>query len=120
MPCQALLVLDADFPPELLSHVVVALSVKPVATPDADAKHAETLPLEHVRSFEALYAELSKHEILRDRFIVLPHVGEGGGHTILRRGFATDYKKMPCVGGFVDGSISQHGLGNKSILARRE
>ena len=117
VPCQALLVLDADFPPELLSHVVVALSVKPVATPDADAMHAETLTLEHVRTFEALYTELSKHEILRNRFIVLPHVGEGGGHTILRKGFATDYKKMPCVGGFVNGSISQYGLGNKSILS---
>ena len=117
VPCQALLVLDADFPPELLSQVVVALSVKPVATPDTDATHAETLPLEHVRTFETLYAELGKHEILRDRFIVLPHVGEKGGHTILRRGFATGYKEMPCVGGFVDGSISQHGLGNKAILS---
>ena len=101
VPCQALLILDANFPPELLSQVVVALSLKPAATPDTNATHAETLPLEHVRTFEALYSELSKHEILKDRFTVLPHVGEGGGHTILRHGFATDYKTMPCVGGFV-------------------
>ena len=117
VPCQALLILDADFPSELLSQVVVALSLKPVPTPDTHATHAETLQLEHFRTFEALYSALSKHEILRNRFIVLPHVGEGGGHTILRKGFATGYKNMPCVGGFVDGSSSQHGLGNKSILS---
>lgn len=117
VPCQALMILDAAFPPELLPHVLLALNVKPAPTSDVHEKHAQTLPLEDFRSLTTLYETLQKVDILRGRFIVFPHVGEGGNHTILRSGFAPAYKKMPCVGGFVDGSISQHGAGNKSILA---
>lgn len=117
VPCQALMILDAAFPPELLPHVLLALNVKPAPTSDGDDKHAQTVPLEDFRSLTTLYETLQKVDILKGRFIVFPHVGEGGNHTILRSGFAPAYKKMPCVGGFVDGSILQHGAGNKSILA---
>jgi chromosome segregation protein len=117
VPCQALLLLDAEFPVELLPQALLALNVKPAPSPDANEKHAQTVAIEHIRSLETLYAELEKAELLKGRFIVLPHVGESRNHSILRKGFATDYKKMPCVGGFVDGSVSQHGTGNKGILA---
>jgi type III restriction enzyme len=114
VPCQALLLLDADFPADFLPQVVQALSV--TQTPDGDAKHAQIQRLEHIKTFQELYAELNKREFLRDRFIVFPHVGESGTSTLLRSGFAAQYKDMPCVGGFVDGSVEQHGQGNIRIL----
>jgi chromosome segregation protein len=115
VPCQALLLLDADFPVALLPQVVQALSVTPAA--DAAAHHAQTQRLEHIKTLEELYDELNKRDFLRDRFIVLPHVGESGTFTLLRSGFAAKYKNMPCVGGYVDGSVSQHGKGNTDILS---
>ena len=114
VPCQALLILDADFPVDLLPQVVQALSVTPSS--DVDAHHAPTQRLEHIKTLEDLYAELNKREFLRDRFIVFPHVSESGTFTLLRSGFAAKYKSMPCVGGFVDGSVTQHGRGNIDIL----
>src|ERR1035437_7455872 len=114
VPCQALVILDADFPVDLLPQVVQALSVTPA--PDTDAQHAQTQRLEHIKTLQDLYDELNKREFLRDRFIVFPHVGEGGTSTMLRSGFGAQYKGMPCVGGFVDGSVTQHGKGNTDIL----
>jgi type III restriction enzyme len=114
VPCQALLILDADFPVELLSQVIQALSVTPA--PEGAARHAPVQRLEHIKTLQELYEELNKREFLRDRYIVFPHVGEGGNSTLLRSGFAAHYKSMPCVGGFVDGSVAQHGKGNIDIL----
>lgn len=82
VPCQALLLLDADFPVDLLPQVVLTLSVTPA--PDVRAKHAPTTRLEHIKTLEYLYAELNKKEFLRGRFIVLPHVGESGDCSMLR------------------------------------
>jgi type III restriction enzyme len=109
--------LDADFPVDFLPQAVQALSVTPA--PDADAKHAPVQRLEHLKTLQDLYTELSKRDFLRDRFIVFPHVGEGGTSTMLRSGFAAQYKSMPCVGGFVDGPVTQHGDGNKDIVNGR-
>jgi chromosome segregation protein len=83
---------------------------------DGEARHAQIQRLEHINTLQKLYDELNKHDFLRDRFIVFPHVGEGGNFTLLRSGFAAQYKNMPCVGGFVDGWVTQHGRGNRAII----
>lgn len=114
VPCQALVIFDADFPVDLLPQAVQALSVTPA--PDSQAQHAPTQRLEHIKTLQDLYSELNKREFLRERFIVFPHVGESGTFTLLRSGFGAQYKNMPCVGGFVDGSVTQHGEGNTDIL----
>jgi chromosome segregation protein len=114
VPCQAIVIFDANFPVDLLPQAVQALSATPA--PDSEARHAPTLRLEHLKTLHDVYGELNKREFLRERFIVFPHVGETGRFTLLRTGFAAHYKSMPCVGGFVDGSVTQHGQGNTSIL----
>ena len=53
---------------------------------------------------------------LKNKFIVLPNVNEGGNDTILRSGFHPTYKDMPCVGGYLDGPVTQLGDGNTRIL----
>jgi len=117
VPCQAVLLLDAEFPVDFLPQVVQALSITPA--PDGDPKHAPTTRLEHLKTLEDLYEELNKRDFMRGRFIVLPHVGESGDFSMLRKGMAAQYKTMPCVGGFMDGPVTQLGAGNSNIVSGR-
>jgi chromosome segregation protein len=55
--------------------------------------------------------------MLKGRFIILPNLNDSGRHTLLRAGNGEQYRKMPCVGGYVDGSIAQHGIGNQRIVS---
>lgn len=102
IPCQALLLFDADLPVEFLPLAVTALGLTPT---DALAeKHAPVQKLD-IMSFTDLYAALNKLEPLRDRFIVFPHIADGGYKTLLRKDFEKHYISMPCVGGYVDGPL---------------
>jgi len=51
-----------------------------------------------------LYLKLDTVDGLKGKYIVLPNLSDGHGG-ILRRGFYEHYKKMPCVGGYVDGVL---------------
>lgn len=113
IPCQAILILDADFPENLLATIYPVLGLSPPAPPENE-KHAQIQAIA-VNNFEELYDKLNSVRELRGRFIVLPNVSEGGNHTLLRSGFHQKYKSMPCVGGYLDGAVSQHGTGNQSI-----
>jgi type III restriction enzyme len=115
--CQALLILDANFPENLFQSVLTTLAITP--TPSTDSRHAavQRIPQNVVSDLSDLYANLNSHEHLKGRFIVFPNVGDGGHGTILRSGFANFYKTMPCVGGYTDGSIAKLGDGNKAIVS---
>lgn len=109
VPCQALILFDADLPVELLPLALPALGITPAA--DADETHAPVKKLD-IMSFTALYEALNKIEPLRDKFIVFPHVGDGGYKTLLRKDFEKHYISMPCVGGYVDGDLPRPPKGN--------
>jgi type III restriction enzyme len=111
VPCQALLILDADLPEDLLSLVIEALAIPPCPI-DQPLGPVERL---EIHSFTDLYTELDKREWLRGRYIVLPNVSESGTSTLLRSGMANKYKEMPCVGAYVDGLVTQFGTGNLAI-----
>ena len=81
IPCQALLILDADLPDDRLSLVIEALAIDP-APLNESLGSVERLAFP---TFKALYEELNKREWLRGRYIVLPNVSEGGGSTVLKR-----------------------------------
>jgi len=114
-PCQAILILDANFPVEHLNNILVLLGMTP--NPQTDAKHGQVVPIPQnvINGFESLYSKLDTLEYLKGRYIVLPNVSEGGNSTILRSRFADYYKSMPCVGGYLDGPVSQYGTGNELI-----
>ncbi len=116
-PCQALLLLDADFPTNLLSQILTILNID--SNPPEDEKHAKVvnIPRTTIYGLENLYDIMNNREFLKGRFVVLPNVNDGGNCTILRSRFADYYKNMPCVGGYLDGSITQLGDGNKKIIA---
>lgn len=117
-PCQALLLFDSAFPVDFLSNLYDVLSIS--QSDPADEKHVDVKRLQNVNSFEELYAQLNQRDFLRARFILIPNVSETGSSTLLRSGFHDFYKKMPCVGGYLDGAVSQLGEGNKRILAGKD
>jgi len=115
VPCQALIIFDADFPIEFLPQIPTILGVSQPASPTE--RHSEIVRLEQYDTIEKLQDELSRHSFLVDKFIILPNVGKNGDTSILRKGFAAKYKNMPCVGGYVDGDISKLKEGNADIVA---
>ena len=60
-----------------------------------------------VNGLADLYIQLDTIDILKSKYIVLPNLSNGHGG-ILRRGFYEHYKKMPSVGGYVDGELPQN------------
>ena len=114
VPCQALLMFDADFPADMFALAMTALAINP--SPAADSKTAETQRLTHIQSLKQLKGELDRHTYLRDRYIIFPNVGENGQFSLLRKGQAAKYTEMPCVGGYLDGEATKLGTGNRNII----
>ena len=114
VPCQALLLFDAEFPEDLFSLALTALAITPRDA--VEPVTANVVRLEQITTLGELRDELDKHKYLRKRYIILPNVSDGGSDTLLRSGAAPKYKAMPCVGGYVDGSIERLGDGNLSII----
>ena len=112
---QALLILNADFPDDRLPSVLQALAITP--HDPARAVLPDVKPLDHILSLADLHRKLDEHEWLRGRYIVLPNASDSGHKTIMRKGMQAEYKDMPCVGGYLDGSIDKVGTGNRQIFA---
>jgi AAA domain len=115
VPCQALLIFDAEFPSDLFALAMAALAITPNAA--AESKTVETVRVNTIQSLRQLKEKLDEHTYLRDRYIVFPNVGENGQFSLLRTGLAGKYTEMPCVGGYVDGDLNNLGRGNQNILA---
>jgi type III restriction enzyme len=116
-PCQALLILDVDFPEDKLGTVLTALAISAVPSADSKMPTVVRIPTSAVSDLADLYVKLNNHECLRGRFVVFPNVSENGYNTLLRSGFADFYKSMPCVGGYTDGPANNFGTGNQGILS---
>ena len=114
VPCQALLIFDAEFPEDLFSLALTALAITPRHA--SEETTADVVRLEQITTLSELRDELDKHEFLRKRYIILPNVSDGGSDTLLRTGAAPKYRAMPCVGGYLDGSIEHLGQGNQNII----
>lgn len=112
---QALLILDADFPDDRLPSVLQALAITP-HDPTA-ASLPDVKPLDHIISLADLHKKLDEHDWMKGRYIVLPNASDSGHKTIMRKGMQAEYNDMPCVGGYLDGSIDKIGTGNKRIFA---
>lgn len=118
VPCQAILILDADFEENRFGAVLTALAINPA--PDNAAKTAQTERLENIQSLRVLKEKLDEHTWLRDRYIVYPNVTGEGKFSLLRNGMMVKYKEMPFVGGYVDGLLGDLKAGPISILAGKD
>ncbi|HSH58568.1 MAG TPA: AAA family ATPase [Acidimicrobiales bacterium] len=116
VPCQAILILDAAMPLDRLSLVLEALAID--AVDPTEARLPKVTRIDHVESFSALHEALDARLWLRGRYIVLPNVTDGGHGGMMRRGMQAKYKTMPCVGGYLDGTVENKvGAGNRRIFA---
>ncbi len=118
VPCQAIMILDADFPENRLDDVLKALHFEPIdATLDS---LPQTQNLDDSGDLNDLHSKLDKNAWLRGRYIILPNVTPRGYRTLMREQFQGKYKSMIPVGGYIDGSIGQfeskNNVGTKRIL----
>ncbi|WP_270373654.1 TrlF family AAA-like ATPase [Marinicauda sp. Alg238-R41] len=118
VPCQAIMLLDADFEDNRFDAVLTALTISPA--PTTDEKTAQTERLDHIDSLKTLKAKLDEHTWLKDRYIILPNVSGEGKFSLLRTGMAPKYKDMPFVGGYLDGSKSGLKEGSLNILSGKD
>lgn len=112
---QALLILDSDFPQDRMPGVLEALAITPHAP--AESTLPDVVTLDHITSLTDLHNKLNERDWLRGHFIILPNVTDSGHKTIMRKGMQAEYKAMPCVGGYVDGSFEKTGSGNLQIFS---
>ena len=114
VPCQALLVLDAGLPLDRLPDVLAALSIEPI--PDEDERLLSVARLDHLRELEEVHRALDLREGLQGRYILIPNVTDGGHGTLMRSGMHPKYRDMPCVGGYLDGTVDKVGKGNRNAF----
>lgn len=121
VPCQCLVLFDADLPLQLLGQLPGILGYDPA--PDDEPKSRDTVALTRAKSPNDVVDALGSQSYLKGRFIVLPHVQDGGHKSLIRSGFAEHYRGFNGVGGYVDGEISPDDTksrGMKAILDGRD
>lgn len=106
LPCQAILILDADFPLDRLDDVLKALHHEPFDPTATTLPSTAVLP--NSDTFTKICAQLDMKPWLKGHYILLPNVTPKGHKTILRESFQEKYKDAfsVCVGGYLDGSIA--------------
>ncbi|MHC4328636.1 MAG: TrlF family AAA-like ATPase [Planctomycetota bacterium] len=114
VPCQAIVLLDAQCDQSIQFTMLQLLDLQHVYNKD-EKECAQPNPLPF-HSLQDLHDKLNENTILRDRFIVLPHVGQDGHKSILRESFQDKYKSMPCVGGYVEKNWDELRDKNRNII----
>lgn len=118
VPCQAIMILDSDFPVTRLDDVLKALHFDPIDP--ALAVLPQTQNLDDSGDLNELHEKLDKNAWLKGRYIILPNVTPSGYRTLMREQFQGKYKDMIPVGGYIDGAIDQfeskNNVGTKRIL----
>lgn len=106
LPCQAILILDADFPVDKLDDVLKALNHEPFDP--AEPVLPATTVLKNSDTFSTICAQLDMKPWIKGRYILLPNVTPSGHKTILRQSFQDKFKDAfsVCFGGYLDGSIT--------------
>jgi chromosome segregation protein len=111
---QCLLIFDADFTDTNLDSVLHFLGINPSNEFDKNTVETQRISQTIVNDLVHLHEKLDELGYCKSKYIILPHVGNNGQHSILRHGFHEHYRKMPCVGGIVDKAISSEaGYQNK-------
>lgn len=122
VPCQAILILDADFPLDRLDDVLKALHHEPF-NPAARSLPSTTV-LPNSASIPSVCRQLDLKPWLKGRYILLPNVTPSGHKTLIRDSFQDKYKDAlrVCVGGYLDGSVAilEKKPGKATILEGRD
>ena len=114
VPCQAIILLDADAEKATQFALIQLLNLQHLYKED-ERKCPQPRPLPF-HSLQELQNKINENSILRNRFIILPHVGNDGYKTLLRESFQDKYKSMPCVGGYIEKDWEELASKNKNIV----
>ena len=103
---QCIIIFDSDFSDSNLDSVLNYFGINP--TNEFEKVTTPTLKISQtvINDLVHLHEKLDELNYCKGRYVVLPNVGKSGEHTIMRSGFHEHYRKMPCVGGYVDKAIS--------------
>ncbi len=113
VPCQAIVIFDADLPNEHLAQLPGALGYAPAPIESDTTAPTEKLAIKDVND---VADRLDRISYLRGRFAVLPHVQENGHRTLIRSGFDAHYRAFRGFGGYVDGVAPPTKTGARNIL----
>jgi type III restriction enzyme len=111
---QCIIIFDSDFSDSNLDSVLHFFGINP--TNEYEKVTTPTLKISQniINDLVHLHEKLDELSYCKGKYVILPNVGKGGEHTIMRNGFHEHYRKMPCVGGYVDKAIStESGYQNK-------
>ena len=109
--CQCLLIFDSNISNPALDSALSMFGVVPANELDRETAATLRIPTEQIADLPHLHKKLDTLAILKGRYILLPNLGNGGQSTLLRSGAQEHYKKMPCVGGYVDKAIPTNDSG---------
>lgn len=115
-PVQVLIILDASFPEDQFARFLNTLGIEQSPSEDKTTANVNPIPESFVKGLSGLHDVLDSIEDFKGKYIILPHVGDGGHKTLLRKGFYEYYKNMPCVGGYIENTVDSLGKGNKDIV----
>lgn len=114
---QCLILFDAGLPENWWQQAQGQLGIAFAAN---DGLTAQGPPVTQLAlNYADLGKQLNEIEELRGRYVILPNVSQGGGHTVLVNGAHADFKRMPFVGGYLDSGQTINTLGprNKQRLS---
>ncbi|MFD2164500.1 TrlF family AAA-like ATPase [Paradesertivirga mongoliensis] len=109
--CQCLLIFDSDIPDQHLDTALAMFGIVPSHEFARETAPTVRISTEQISDLNHLHKKLDDLPLLKGRYFLLPNLGNGGSSTLLRAGAQEHYKKMPCVGGYVDKSIPTNDSG---------
>ena len=115
-PCQALLILDSNFPEDQFSRILHKLSLEPSPVENQSTQATTPILSSVVTDLNDLHVKLDTLDILKGKYIILPQISRKGHKALLRKGFQEHYRNMCCVAGYVDGDIPSSDKGWKDII----
>lgn len=97
---QCIILFDTDLPENSWQLAQGKLGIDYTVLDPNQAKGPPLTQLESV--YPDIGAALDTLPGLKGRYIILPNVSQGGGHTVLTEGSHADFWRMPYVGGYLD------------------
>jgi chromosome segregation protein len=109
---QCLIIFDADLSDDWRKQAQGKLGIVYADLDEKSAKGPKVTQL--TCNYADIGSSLDELVGLRGRYIVLPNVSQGGGHTVLTDGAHADFRKMPYAGGYLDQGQTINTLGAKN------
>jgi len=111
--CQCIIIFDSDFNNADLDTILNFFGIKSTNEYDINTAQTQRISQDLISDLVNFHKRLDELPYCKGKYVLLPNIGKGED-SILRNGFHEHYRKMPCVGGYVDKDIpTESGYLNK-------